>query len=46
MSHTPWPAAGSDNILFLLDASHRAEEDLLQQWLDSADAPAVNGSSK
>ena len=35
MSETPWPEIGSSSILFILDASHRVEEDLLCEWLET-----------
>jgi glycerol-3-phosphate O-acyltransferase len=37
VSDQPWPATSAnsgDNVLFILDASHRVEEQLLRDWLE------------
>jgi glycerol-3-phosphate O-acyltransferase len=34
MTSLPWQAAGKQDVLFILDASHRVEEDLLRKWVE------------
>ncbi len=34
MSESPWPRQAANAVLFVLDAGHRVEEDILRAWLD------------
>jgi len=34
MSTNPWPITSPERVLFILDASHRVEQSLLENWLD------------
>ena len=34
MSVSPWPTDNTDNVLFVLDAAHRVEQQHLEAWLD------------
>ena len=34
MSDSPWQYLKSDQVLFIIDAAHRVEEDLLLDWLE------------
>ena len=40
MTGMPWPKGDQQDVLFILDAAHRVEEDLLRKWLQQEQANA------
>jgi glycerol-3-phosphate O-acyltransferase len=38
VSEQAWPATSANNVLFILDASHKVEEQLLREWLQKRNA--------
>ena len=41
MKVSPWPTQETESILFLLDASHEVEKQLLEDWLTEQDSAAA-----
>lgn len=40
MTGMPWPVEEQQDVLFILDAAHRVEEDLLREWVEREQASA------